>query len=70
MAELVHRRIRMHGEEYFHGVTLFVPHDRGFGTDTFFDEDCWGTHLLRGPYLYSRIKMPLHVGATYMWYTL
>lgn len=51
LAELVHRRIRSHGEAYFHGVTLFVPHDRGFGTDTIFDEDCWGTHLLRGPYL-------------------
>ena len=51
LMELVHRRIRTHGEGFFHGVTLFVPHDRSFGSDTHFDEDCWGTHIIHGPYL-------------------
>jgi len=48
--ERVKQKIQMEGPEYFHGITLFVPHDRGFSEETFFDEACWGTHILRGPY--------------------
>lgn len=38
--------------ETFHGVTVFVPPDSAF-LDEFvdtWDEDCWGTHILGGPY--------------------
>ncbi len=50
MATLVEARMRTHGPAVFHGVTLLVPHDRSFGYETVFTEDCWGTHIVNGPY--------------------
>ena len=50
MLQRIKDKIQLSGEEFFHGITLFVPHDRGFSSDTYFDEDCWGTHIIRGPY--------------------
>ena len=56
MLKKVHEKIEMEGGltggglDFFHGITLFVPHDRGFSEETIFSEDCWGTHILRGPY--------------------
>ena len=52
MLEHVLQKIQADGgsEEFFFGKTFFVPHDRGFSDETFFDELCWGTHILNGPY--------------------
>ena len=50
MLKKIKQKIAMSGEEYFHGITLFVPSDRGFSRDTIYDESCWGTHIIRGPY--------------------
>jgi hypothetical protein len=49
--ELVHEQVHERPEQ-FHGVTLFVPPDSAF-LDEFVDtweDDCWGTHILGGPY--------------------
>ena len=38
--------------KYFNGCTIFVPPDHAFldeYTDTW-EEECWGTHIIKGPY--------------------
>ena len=36
--------------EFFAGVTLFVPRDLCFGDGNDWSEECWGTHIISGPY--------------------